>query len=317
MMSGQKRYANLLVAAAVLVGLAAAASSDTREHPIVRTVAHKPAVPKHRPLTAQQEQAARAGLRFKECDAGCPEMVVVPAGTFQLGSPPSEPQRESWQPGTESPQVEVKVARPFAVGAFAVTFEQWDACVADQGCNGHVPSDQGWGRGRRPVVNVTLDDALAFATWVSSKTGKPYRLLSEAEREYVARAGTETPFWWGEAITPLKANYNGKYEYLGGGVKGMHRARTVAVDSFEPNPWGVYQVHGNIWELTADCWNDSHEGHPGDTSARTSGDCERRVIKGGSWGNFPWTLRSASRSFEVPTARHGGLGFRLARSLGQ
>ena len=152
---------------------------------------------------------------FKDCPE-CPEMVVVPAGSFTMGSPASEPERS----GDET-QVRVTIARPFAVGKFAVTFDEWDACVADGGCNGYRPGDQGWGRGKRPVINVNWDDAKAYATWLSRKTGKTYRLLSEAEREYVTRAGTTTPFWWGSSITPKQANYDGSVEpYKGGGSTG-------------------------------------------------------------------------------------------------
>jgi formylglycine-generating enzyme required for sulfatase activity len=129
---------------------------------------------------------------FKECE-NCPEMVVVPSGSFTMGSPASEEGRGN----EEGPQHSVTLAKPFAVGRFAVTFDEWDACVADGGCNGHRPDDKGWGRGRQPVINVSWADAKAYVAWLSRKTGKPYRLLSEAEREYVTRAGTTTPFWWG------------------------------------------------------------------------------------------------------------------------
>ena len=118
-------------------------------------------------------------------------MVVVPAGSFIMSSPASEPKREAFE-GQQHP---VTIARPFTVGRFAVTFDEWDACVADGGCNGYKPNDEGWGRGRRPVVNVSWNDAKAYVEWLSHKTAKSYRLLSEAEREYIARAGTMTPFW--------------------------------------------------------------------------------------------------------------------------
>ena len=123
----------------------------------------------------------------------------------------------------------------------------------------------------------------AYAAWLSTKTGKSYRLLSETEREYVARAGTTTPFWWGSSITPKQANYYGSADpYEGGGSKGEYRQRTVAVDSFEPNPWGLYNVHGNVWEWTEDCWNESNNGNRGNGTAQTTGDCGRRVVRGGS-----------------------------------
>jgi formylglycine-generating enzyme required for sulfatase activity len=134
---------------------------------------------------------------FKDCPT-CPEMVVVPAGSFIMGSPANEPGR---MPGDREDQVRVSIGVPFAVGKYAVAFYEWDACISDGGCNGYKPDDQGWGLGARPVINVNWDDAKAYAAWMSRKTGKTYRLLSEAEREYVTRAGTKTPFWWGSSIT--------------------------------------------------------------------------------------------------------------------
>jgi hypothetical protein len=131
----------------------------------------------------------------------CPEMVVAPAGKFTMGSPRNEPGRQEGET-----QIPVEIARPFAVGRFAVTFDQWDACLADGGCNGYRPNDRGWGRGNRPVIYVNWADANAYAEWLSRKTGKAYRLLSEAEREYVTRAGTTTPFWWGSSIAPDQAS---------------------------------------------------------------------------------------------------------------
>ena len=242
----------------------------------------------------------------------CPEMVVVPAGSFTMGSPANEPERFK-----DEVQVRVSIAAPFAVGRYAVTFDEWDACVADTGCNGYMPNDGSWGRGKRPVINVNWDDAKAYAAWLSRKTGKSYRLLSEAEREYVTRAGTTTPFWWGSSITPKQANYDGSAEpYKGGGAKGEYRQRTVPVDSFEPNPWGLYNVHGNVWEWTEDCWNDSNTGNPGDGRARTMGTCTQRAVRGGSWNNIPQSLRSAFRYWRDADYRHYVyLSFRLARTL--
>jgi formylglycine-generating enzyme required for sulfatase activity len=168
---------------------------------------------------------------FQDCPT-CPEMVVVPAGSFTMGSPANEPERE----GLEK-QVLVSIAAPFAVGRFAVTFDEWDSCVADGGCNGYKPGDEGWGRGKHPVINVNWYDAKAYTTWLSRKTGKTYRLLSEGEREYVTRAGTMTPFWWGTSITPTQANYDGSVDpYKGGGSKGEYPKQAVSVDSFVANP---------------------------------------------------------------------------------
>jgi formylglycine-generating enzyme required for sulfatase activity len=261
------------------------------------------------PLPRERERALKPKDIFKEC-ATCPEMVVVPAGSFTMGSPESELLRES----NESPQHAVTFARQFAVGRFALTFDEWDACAADGGCNGYKPSDQGWGRRQRPVINVSWDNAKEYAAWLSRKTGKTYRLLSEAEREYVTRAGTTTPFWWGSSISTSQANYNGSYTY-GGGAGGQNRQETLPVDSFQPNPWGLYQVHGNVWDWVEDCYHDSYGGAPSDGSAWTSGDCSQRVVRGGSWGNFPPYLRSADRYRYTTDFRLNNLGFRVGRTL--
>jgi len=262
-----------------------------------------------KPLSLQQEQKLKPKDSFAEC-INCPEMMVVPAGRFTLGSPANEPGRNP-----DETEVQVSIAQPFAVGKYAVTFDEWDACVADQGCNGYKPSDEGWGRGQRPVINVSWQDARAYVAWLSRKTGKTYRLLSETEREYVTRAGTTTPFWWGSSITPAQANYNVSYLYPGGGSVGTYRAQTVPVDSFAANPWGLYQVHGNVWEWSDDCWTASNTGNPGDGTARQTGDCNRHVVRGGAWFNSPAFLRSASRGSYPTSNRSKGFGFRIARTL--
>src|SRR5262249_54725951 len=131
---------------------------------------------------------------------------------------------------------------------------------------------------RHPVGCMNWNDARAYVAWLTSTTGKSYRLLSEAEREYVARAGTSTPFWWGSSITPTQANYNGEEPYEGGGSKGEWRRATVPVDTFEANPWGLYDVHGNVWQWTEDCWSIRNAGNPGDGSARNTGDCSQRIL---------------------------------------
>jgi formylglycine-generating enzyme required for sulfatase activity len=237
-------------------------------------------------------------------------MVVVPAGNFTMGSPSSEPLRYYFEE-----QVRVSIAMPFAVGKYAVTFDEWDACVADGGCNGYKPNDQGWGRGKLPVINVSWDDAKTYTAWLSRKTGKTYRLPSEAEREYVTRAGTTTAFWCGSSITPTQANYDYRYDYKGGGFKGEYRERTVPADSFEPNPWGLYNVHGNVREWMEDCWIDSNTGNPGDGRPRTTVNCEKRAFRGGAWFDLPQDIRSAYRYFDYPYNRSSQRGFRLARTL--
>jgi formylglycine-generating enzyme required for sulfatase activity len=272
-----------------------------------------PPAPGATPLSPERERALRPKDTFKECDT-CPEMVVVPAGSFTMGSPAGEAQRGS----DEGPQRRVTFSRQFAVGKLAVTFDEWDACAADGGCTyygqGYVPSDEGWGRGRRPVINISWDDAKAYLAWLSRKTGKTYRLLSEAEREYVARAGSTTPFWWGWPISTSQANYDGNHVYSGGS-KGENRQKTVPVDSFQPNPWGLYQVHGNVREWVEDCHQGSYGGAPTDGLAWISGDCTRRGLRGGSWLDYPWDLRSARRLWYSADYRKPYLGFRVARTL--
>ena len=231
-----------------------------------------------------------------------------------MGSPESEP----YLRGSEGPQHRVTFARQFAVGKFAVTFAEWEACVANGGCNGYRPSDDNWGRGERPVINVHWNDAKTYVAWLSRKTGKTYRLLSEAEREYVTRAGTTTPFWWGSSISTTQANYDGNYDgnfSYGSASKGEHRKKTMPVDSFQANPWGLYQVHGNVYNWVEDCHNDSYRGAPADGSAWTAGVCSRRVVRGGSWHDNPGHLRSAYRNGDNPGNRNVYIGLRVARTL--
>ena len=253
-----------------------------------------------------------SGRGFKDCPE-CPEMVVVPAGSFIMGSPESEPERF----GSESPQHEVTFAKPFAVGKLAVTFSEWDACAADNGCGGYRPEDQGGRRGGYPVINVSWADAQAYVGWLSKKTGKTYRLLSEAEREYVTRAGTKTPFWWGRAIAPCVANYCGDCEpYKGGGWTGEYRLKTMPADSLGANPWGLFHVHGNVSEWVEDCWHDNYGGAPQDGSAWTARNCGSHVLRGGGWSNSPGILRAASRvSLFRERGRTGFFGFRVGRTL--
>jgi len=168
---------------------------------------------------------------------------------------------------------------------------------------------------RHPVVCVTWHDANAYVAWLAKRTGKAYRLLSESEREYVARAGTTTPFWWGGEISTDQANYNGEFAVYGNGAKGAWRRTTVPVDTFAPNPWGLFNVHGNVWDWTQDCWNGTHAGNPGDGRARLRGDCSLRATRGGSWNNAPQTVRSARRNMEPAGMRGTGIGFRVARAL--
>jgi formylglycine-generating enzyme required for sulfatase activity len=201
----------------------------------------------------------------------------------------------------------------FAAGKFAVTFDEWDACVSAGGCNAYRPDDGGWGRGQRPVIHVSWNDAKAYATWLSGRTGKTYRLLSETEREYATRAGTTTPFWWGSSISTEQANYNG-YAYHNSGYRNEYRQRTLPVDSFGPNPWGLYQVHGNVFEWTEDCEH-VYSSAPSDGAAFKSAGCRYRVVRGGSWYSNPGDLRAAYRQTRSSDSRSNDLGFRVGRTL--
>ena len=263
-----------------------------------------------RPLARAEEEALTPGDMFKECPE-CPDMIVVPPGKFVMGAAPDEPGSEDG----ERPQHSVTIVSQFAVGRFEVTFAEWDACVAEGGCRRYVPPDKGWGRGRMPVINIRWDDARAYVKWLSNRTGKTYRLLSEAEREYVTRAGTTTPFWWGSSISTDQANYDGSFSYppLSGVLTGIFRGKTMPVDAFAPNPWGLYQVHGNVYEWVEDCWHRSYWSAPTDGSPWTNGNCTRNVLRGGAWNSAPWQLRSSARNVIVDAENR--IGMRVARVI--
>ena len=253
------------------------------------------------PLTATEERALKRGDTFKECNE-CPEMVVVPAGSFMMGSPAGEAGRTA----DEGPQHQVTIARPFAVGKFEVTFAEWDTCVTAGGCT-YRPDDKGWGRGKRPAITVSWDDIIRqYLPWLSRRTGKTYRLLTEAEWEYAARAGTTMRYAFGSTIAKSQAQYSEGQPGSAG--------RTAEVGSFLPNAFGLYDTHGNVWEWVQDCWNESYSGSPSDGSAWTAGDCSRRVMRGGSWAANPQYLRSAVRHKRQPD-RTDNNGFRVARAI--
>jgi formylglycine-generating enzyme required for sulfatase activity len=255
-----------------------------------------------------------------------PEMVVVPSGEFWMGPPDGSggdrgDVEEVDRAKSEGPRHRVTIAQPFAIGRFAVTFEEWDWAQAHpewrkrSGLKPRQPDDRKWGRGRHPVINVSWTNAQGYCRWLTAVTGKPYRLLSEAEWEYCCRAGTDTPFWWGASISTVRANYDGNYTY-GGGPKGEYRERTVQVDSFEANPWGLYQMHGNVWEWCEDVWHPDYKEAPDDGSPwRQGGDQSLRVLRGGSWDIYPRVCRSALRNGIRPSSRVYDSGFRLARTL--
>ena len=255
---------------------------------------------------------------FTECPE-CPEMVVVWEGSFAMGSPLSEDGRR----GSEGQVHRVNIPAPFAVGKYEVTFAQWDACVNGHGCNGYRPSDKERGRDRNPVINVGWQDAKAYVRWLSEKMGKEYRLLSEAEWEYVARAGTRTSRYWGDDVSEQCSYANGRDESSAEFVGWWTGAPcedgfifNAPVGTFSANAFGVFDMLGNVWEWVEDCWHENYAGAPVDGSAwTTGGDCERRVLRGGSRSEKPSRIRSAARGHEVRGLRNGHTGFRVALTL--
>lgn len=261
-------------------------------------------------------------------------MVVLPAGSFAMGSPPSERGRYD----IEGPQHRVSMPS-FAIGKYAVTFAQWDACVAEGGCNLYRPDDEGWGRGNRPVISVSWQDAQAYVWWLNGKLrgtasppagsgNGPYRLPSEAEWEYAARAGTTTARYWGNDPRKQCRYANGAdltrlphyvpNDHFPGWMPAQCRdgyAHTAPVGSFPSNPWGLYDMLGNVSQWTADCWHAGYAGAPTDGSAWTSGNCGKRVFRGGSYADDPTDIRTAERDWGTAVNRSDGLGFRVAKTL--
>ncbi len=275
------------------------------------------------------QTSLKPGQEFQDCD-NCPTMVVVPAGNFVMGSTTGEQGRED----DEGPQHMVTISAPFAVGKFEVTKGQYASFIAETGYD----SDNGcWVRAgsewkpnaarnwknpdfqqtdQHPVTCVNWDDAQAYTTWLGQKTGNAYRLLTEAEWEYAARAHTSTPYSFGQEITSDQANFNGS-SLFNAGDPGHYLERTTEVGIFPANAFGLHDLHGNLWEWTQDCWNESYEGAPNDGTSWAEGDCERHVLRGGSWTNQPRAVRSADRvKHSGDPANRGSVdGFRIARDI--
>ncbi len=317
---GWGRLLLALVAVSSVYGCAGGPASQGRAAPLPGdpTDQNPPA-----PLVGDPEPS---GSTFRDCPH-CPEMVMIPAGSFLIGSPDSEEGR-----GADEGQHEVTVADSFAMGVYEVTFEEWDACVDDGGCDGYRPEDHGWGRGRRPVTDVSWQNARAYVEWLIEETGHAYGLPSEARWEYAARAGTRTARYWGESATEQCRYANGADQDLAEtNASGVARFEeygltfpscsdgqgegTAPVGSYEPNAFGLYDMIGNLTEWTDDCWNPDHSGRPEHAGIRFSGDCSQRMLRGGTWGYPSEFLRSAHRfQFELGH-RDNGLGFRVIRII--
>jgi formylglycine-generating enzyme required for sulfatase activity len=219
-------------------------------------------------LEAARERGLRPHEVFKEC-RDCPDMVVVPAGKFMMGSARGQGDKS----GREYPLHAVTIAAPFAVAKLEITFTEWDACAAHGDCDPEIASE--WGRGALPAINVTYEDARRYAAWLSRITGKPYRLLSEAEYEYAARAGTSTSYPWGDSIGQNNAD-------CGECGSRWDAKQTAPAGSFAANAFGLYDMIGNVWEWVEDCFHGNYSGAPADGSAWTSPACQRQVVRGGA-----------------------------------
>ena len=252
-------------------------------------------------LTVAKELALKPKDPFKEC-TDCPEMIVVPAGNFTMGSP----ETENGENG-EGPQHKVTIARPFAVSKFDVTFDEWDACAAHGDCDPRI-KDVGFGRGQHPVINVVRDDAQTYVAWLGRVTGKPYRLLTEAEWEYAARAGTTTAYYWGDDIGKGNANCDGCGSQ-------WDAKQTSPVGSFAPNAFGLYDMAGNVKQWVQDCYHDNYNAAPRDGSAWTSEDCSSFILRGGSWFDLLQLVRAASRARATGDTRFDFIGIRVGRTL--
>ena len=280
------------------------------------------------------ESADVVWQRFRDC-AGCPEMTILPSGVFTMGSPSEELERHDG----EGPRREVSIAGPLAVGVYEVTRGEFAEFVSASGYSAvgnchewdgdlkewresaiHDWRDPGFEQtDLHPVVCVDWHDARAYADWLSVETGERYRLPSEAEWEYAARAGSKTARYWGESDDGQCWYANGADTGSGFGEGAADcdddHPQTAPVGSYVQNGFGLYDVLGDVWEMTADCWNESYAGAPADGAAWEQGDCVKRVMRGGSWYSGPRSLRSAVRSWSGTAFRGDGLGFRVVREI--
>jgi formylglycine-generating enzyme required for sulfatase activity len=299
-------------------------------HLLVFLIAACPLTVSHqaRAQTTTADGDLHAGQTFMEC-RNCPEMIVLPAGRFMIGSPADEPLRRD-----NEPQQQISFAEPFAMSQTPVAWDQWEACARDNWCDGvaietalaTLPSGEpnpdyaDWGRGTRPVVGVSWYDAQTFVGWLNAKTGEDdaYHLPSEAEWEYGARAGTTTAFPWRPTVDHNYGNF-GQEEGLGGKAEGrdVWLGETSPVASFPPNAFGLYDMHGNIFEWTEDCYEADRAHTPPDGSANKEGNCANRIFRSGTFLSNPYMQRSARRGAPYPATRRGRnyLGFRVAKTL--
>jgi len=266
-------------------------------------------------LTAEAEQSLKPGNTFRECARDCPEMVVIPPGEFWMGSPDGE------GVDSEKPRHKVNIDKRFAVGKLEVTWEEWELCVVMRGCDGRPTGGKDEGE-NRPVINVSWLQAKAYVAWLSRVTGKRYRLLTEAEWEYAARGVTSAdaphpPYPWGDKASHEYANY-GTDQCCNGKREGRDKwFFTAPVGQFPPNPFGLYDMQGNVSEWVEDVWHESYAGSPPSDGSVWYNDADpgRRVLRGGSWNETPDSLRSGYRGSSTADNRGSDWGFRVARTL--
>lgn len=252
------------------------------------------------PLGRAQAGNLEPGNTFRECSR-CPLMVVIPPGTFLMGSPPDEPGHDA----NEEPRHEVHIPRAFAVSKYHVTAAEWRACAAQRGCRDDA--DDGWGDDH-PVTGPSWNDAQSYVTWLSKLTGGQYRLLTEAEYEYAARAGTRSAYPWGSDLGKANANCHDC------GSQWDDRSPSP-VGSFRGNDFGLFDMLGNVQSFVEDCFHDDYRGAPSDGTAWSRGDCFHRVARGGSWARPGEQARSSSRGMTGTMDRYPDLGLRIARGL--
>lgn len=231
------------------------------------------------------------GETMRDCPE-CPELIIVKAGLYQIGDTHTK---------FAQPPQQVSITRPFALARFETTFDDWQLCVDDQACP-PIKSDHKWGRGTRPVINVTYNDIETYLDWLSAKTQQTYRLPTEQEWEYAARAGTQTNYWWGDTVGDNQANCRGCNSEWSG-------IKSAPVGSFQPNPWGFYDMHGNVWEWTQSCWTPRHD------TPRDQADCRTPVMRGGSWYYIPALSRSSYRYKNPKEIKSYNISYRILREL--
>ena len=283
----------------------AVASTPPLEEPVQERAS--PAVTEQPAQAEASSSPPTPGTVFRDCPQ-CPEMVVIPGGRFMMGSPADEPQRNR----SEGPQREVSI-QTFALAKFETRFDEWDTCLAEGGCS-HRPSDRGWGGGAQPVINVSWNDAQEYLAWLSARTGERYRLPSEAEWEYAARADTTGRHHHGDCMTSDLANFNAHWP-AHGCPRGEYRRRALPVGSFPANQYGLHDMHGNVWQWVQDCANNNYRGAPVDGSAWMRGNCNRGTVRGGAWHDWGLWLRASARYSFPRNSRHAVGGFRVAREM--